>query len=267
MKDGVEKLIVSGPWQTIGPIIWLRNGSGLVFIAVEEGSERNGQIWYVSYPDGKVRRVTNDLYDYKILSLNADSTALVTIQNQQISNLWTTSKGFEDAAQISSSKYDALDGMSWTPDGRVVYVSRANGQSQIWITNADGTERKQLTFDSNSKGRLSVSPDGRYLVFASFRANISHIWRMDIGGGNEVQLSRGRQNGAPQVTFDSRWVVYNSFDTLTPTLTIIEMSLEIFDAIVRKRSHEFKDDLIVIMLLCGSHDLDIGKLISLVVFA
>ena len=218
VKDAVDKPIVSGSWQTIGPIIWLRDGSGLVFIAAEDGSERNGQIWYVSYPDGKVRRVTNDLYDYKILSLSADSTALVTIQNQQISNLWTTSNGFEDAAQISSSKYDALDGMSWTPDGRVVYVSRANGQSQIWITNADGTERKQLTFDSNSKGRLSVSPDGRYLVFASFRANISHIWRMDIGGGNELQLSRGRQNGAPQVTFDSRWVVYNSFDTLTPTL-------------------------------------------------
>src|SRR5262249_14741498 len=52
VKDGVEKHIVSGPWQTIGPIIWLRDGSGLVFIAAEPGPglERNGQIWHVSYP-------------------------------------------------------------------------------------------------------------------------------------------------------------------------------------------------------------------------
>src|SRR5215510_8099953 len=49
VKDGVEKPIVSGSWQTIGPIIWLRDGSGLIFIASEPGSERNGQIWYVSY--------------------------------------------------------------------------------------------------------------------------------------------------------------------------------------------------------------------------
>jgi len=218
LKDGVEKRIVSGAWQTIGRILWFRDGGGLVFIAAEEGSESNGQIWYVSYPGGMIRRVTNDLHDYQNLSLSADATALITVQNQRISNLWTTSRGFDDATQISSSKYDALDGMAWTPDGRVVYVSRANSQSQIWITNADGTERKQLTFDSNSKGRLSVSPDGRYVVFASYRADISHIWRMDIGGANELQLSRGRQNGAPQVTFDSRWVVYNSFDTGPPTL-------------------------------------------------
>lgn len=218
VKDGVEKLIVSGPWQTIGRIIWLRDGSGLVFIAAEQGSERNGQIWHVSYPVGESRRITNDLSDYQNLSVSADSTSLVTVQNQQTSNLWTTSKGFDDAAQISSSKSDALDGLSWAPDGRLVYVSRANGQSQIWITNADGTDKKQLTFDSSWKGRLSVSPDGRYVVFASRRNDLFHVWRMDIGGGNEVQLSKGTQNGTPQVTFDSRWVVYTSFDTTKPTL-------------------------------------------------
>ena len=218
VKDGVENLIVSGQWQTVGQIIWLRDGSGLVFIATEQGSERNGQIWHVSYPGGESRRITNDLFDYQNLSVSADSSALVTVQNQQVSNLWATSNGFDDAAQISSSKSDALDGLSWVPDGRIVYVSRANGQSQIWITNADGTDKKQLTFDNSWKGRLSVSPDGRYVVFASRRSDSIHIWRMDIGGGNEVQLSRGRQNGVPQVTFDNRWVIYTSFDNGTPTL-------------------------------------------------
>lgn len=218
VRDGIEKLIVSGPWRTIGRISWLRDGSGLVFIATEEGAEANGQIWYVSYPAGEVRRITNDLHDYQGLSLSADSNVLVTVQNQQISNLWTTSNGYDHASQISSSKYDGLDGLSWAPDGRLVYISRATGQFQIWITNADGTDKKQLTFDDSWKSRLSVSPDGRYVVFASGRADIAHIWRMDIGGGNEVQLSKGRDNRMPQVTFDGRWVIYTSFDTGSPTL-------------------------------------------------
>jgi len=216
VKDGQETPIVSGPWQTIGPIHWLRDG--LVFIAAEQDGEPNGQIWYVSYPGGKLRRITNDLHSYQSLSLSSDSSALVTIQYQQISNLWTTSNGPDDATQISSSKYDGIDGLAWTPDGRVVYVSRASGQSQIWITKADGTDKKQLTFDPSWKGRLSVSRDGRYVVFGSGRSDISHIWRMDIDGGNEVQLSRGRENRGPHVTFDSRWVVYTSFDSDTPTL-------------------------------------------------
>jgi eukaryotic-like serine/threonine-protein kinase len=213
VKDGTEKLIVSGPWRAIGSISWLRDGSGLVFIAAEQNAEPNGQIWLVSYPEGKLRRITNDLHDYHSLSVSADSNALVTVQTQQISNLWTTSNGFDDAAQVSSSKYDGQAGLSWTPDGRLVYVSRASGQSQIWITNADGTDKKQLTFDNGWKGRLDVSPDGRYVVFASGRADLAQIWRIDIDGSNEVQLTRGRDNRTPQVTFDSRWVVYSSFDT------------------------------------------------------
>jgi Tol biopolymer transport system component len=218
VKDGVEKLIVSGPWQTIGQISWLRDGSGLLFIATEQDADQNGQIWYVSYPGGKLRRITNDLHNYHSLSISADSGAVVTVQNQQFSNLWTTSKRYDDAVQISSSKNDGREGLSWTPDGRLVYVSKVNGQSQIWITNAEGRDKKQLTFDDSWKGRVDVSPDGRYIVFASGRADISHIWRMDIGGGNEVQLSRGRENRLPHVTFDSRWVVYTSFDTGSPTL-------------------------------------------------
>jgi Tol biopolymer transport system component len=218
IKNGVERSIVSGPWQTMGRISWLRDGSGLVFIAAEAGSEENGQIWHVSYPGGKVRRITNDLHDYQSLTVSADATALVAVQHQQVSNLWTASDGYDDAAQISSGRYDALNGLSWTPDGRVVYVSRANGETQIWITNADGTDKKQLTFDSGWKGKLSVSSDGRYVVFASGRTDTFHIWRMDIGGGNEVQLSRGRRNGTPQVTPDSQWVVYTSFDTGRGTL-------------------------------------------------
>jgi Tol biopolymer transport system component/DNA-binding winged helix-turn-helix (wHTH) protein len=218
VKDGIEKPIVFGPWQTIGRIRWLRDSSGLVFIAAQKDAEAKSQIWYVSYPSGHARRITNDLNDYHSLGLSADSSALVTIQNQQTSNLWTTSNSYDDAVQISSGKYDGQDGLSWTPDGRLVYVSKVNGQSQIWITNAAGTDKKQLTFDNSWKGRLDVSPDGRYIVFTSGRAALSHIWRMDIDGGNEVQLSRGRDNRMPQVTFDSHWVVYTSFDTASPTL-------------------------------------------------
>ena len=37
--------------------------------------------------------------------------------------------------------------LSWTPDGRIVYVSQESGNDDIWIMNADGTGRKRLTND------------------------------------------------------------------------------------------------------------------------
>ena len=219
VKDSVEQLIASQAWSLVGSFCWLRDGSGLVFIAAEQEVTANRQIWYVSYPAGKVQRITNDLNDYQSVSLSADSTTLVTVQNERLSNIWTVLNGDADgASQISSNKYDGSEGIAWTPDGHIVYVSRASGSSEIWIMNADGSNQKHLTFDARINSAPSVSADGRYVVFSSRRKDISQVWRIDIDGTNEVQLSSGRINGGPQCTFDNQSVIYTSFDSGMPTL-------------------------------------------------
>jgi len=211
VKDGVEKLITSHEWSVFGPICWLHDGNGLVLIAAEGDAGSNKQIWYVSHPDGRVQRITNDLNDYQSVSLSADSTVLVTLQHQRLSNIWTASiEDANSATQISSNKYDGLQGISWTPDDKIVYVSQTSGGSELWIMNADGSNQKQLTSDARVNSPPSVSADGRYVIYSSSRTDISHVWRMDINGGNELQLSRGRANWAPQCTIDQS-VVYTSF--------------------------------------------------------
>ena len=39
----------------------------------------------------------------------------------------------------------APSGVAWTPDGRIVYTTEASGNPDVWIMNADGTRRVQLT--------------------------------------------------------------------------------------------------------------------------
>src|SRR5436309_5233352 len=71
--------------------------------------------------------------------------------------------------------------VSWTPDGRIVYVIKnpaVAGTSEIWIANADGGNRKQLT-KGGLNGSTAVSPDGRYIVFVSNRSRKSNVWRME----------------------------------------------------------------------------------------
>src|SRR5678816_4150984 len=57
-------------------------------------------------------------------------------------------------------------GLSWTPDGRIVYVSDQTGDAEVWIMNADGSESKPLTSDRIVKAIPVVSPDGRYIVYS-----------------------------------------------------------------------------------------------------
>jgi Tol biopolymer transport system component len=63
----------------------------------------------------------------------------------------------------------------WSPDGRQIAYSRPSHtteghiQQQIWLMNANGSNRKQITQSSTSKAGPSWSPDGTQMVFILIR--------------------------------------------------------------------------------------------------
>ena len=213
VEDGSATPISNQRWMTIGRPAWLKDGSGLVMTAADQVS-RLSQVWHLAYPSGEARRITNDVNDYRNVTMTADSTALVTVQKDQLSNVWTLSANGDAsrASQITSGKYNGSGGLTWTPDGRIVYTSNASGQSDIWIMSSDGTNQKQLTANAGANAYPAVSPDGRYVVFVSDRTGTPLVWRMNIDGNNQKQLSDAKSS-YPQVSPDSRWVVYESFDS------------------------------------------------------
>jgi Tol biopolymer transport system component len=75
---------------------------------------------------------------------------------------------------------------------------------------ADGSSQKQLTANERSNIHPTVSPDGRYVVFASDRTGAYRIWRMDMDGTNAKQLSdsNGPSEVYPHMSHDGRFVVY-----------------------------------------------------------
>jgi TolB protein len=83
--------------------------------------------------------------------------------------------------------------------------------------NADGSNAKQLTVDAHVGGGLTVSPDGRYIYFASDRGGHYNIWRADSDGSNLKQLTNGEGELHPDCTPDGQWVVYQRGE-LEPTL-------------------------------------------------
>ena len=56
-----------------------------------------------------------------------------------------------------------------------------------------------------------ASPDGKYVVFSSNRADAGafNLWRIDMDGGNPVQLTHGKGEGQPVCSPDGHWVVYS----------------------------------------------------------
>jgi len=209
IEDGTERPLTSHRWYEIHRLAMLADGSGLLVTAAEKASEfRARQIWYLPYSGGEARKITQDLNDYTSISMTADSSVLVTVQEDAAANIWIAPDGDAGrATQISSvsGKMDGFSGVAWTPDGRIVYTSMAGGSEAIWIMDADGKNRKQLSTGENADFGPSVSTDGRYVVFLSERGRNRSVWRMDIDGSNRKQLSE-RGGGNTQAT--AEWVFF-----------------------------------------------------------
>ena len=202
-------------WVNIGDLEWLPDGSGLV-AALTEQELSPTQLWLIAYPSGEPRRITNDLNTYAGLSLTSDASTLLTLQTDLVTNVWVAPKGdAQHATQVTqgTGKYDGYYGLTWTPDGKIVYASIASGAWDIWQMNADGTNAKQLTSDARSNYGPSVSSDGRFIVFVSNRGGGAfHVWRMNADGSEQKQLTFETEENFAHTTADGRWVIYASVD-------------------------------------------------------
>ena len=79
-------------WFNVGRIDWVPDGSGLLFDGSEGTSDYPSQLWLISFPNGEVSRITNDLTDYRDISVAANST-IVTTQQQLTSSTWVLPAG------------------------------------------------------------------------------------------------------------------------------------------------------------------------------
>jgi eukaryotic-like serine/threonine-protein kinase len=221
VADGSEKSLSAESWPYAGRVQWLPDMTGLLVIAGE--SPASSQVWMMSYPDGRIRRVTNDLGAYRAIGLTEDAKTFTTVQAQGLVNLWVLPEGqAAKAIRLPTGNIafysSAGNNLSWTPDGRIAFVSNEGGNADIWMADPDGSNRKQLTSNGANNFAPVVSADGRYIVFMSARDGRRNLWRLNIDGSNPVRLTSGLADCYPSLTPDSRWVVYTTFEGAKPQL-------------------------------------------------
>lgn len=223
LEDRTQTQLTPKIGSSVKQIVWLEDSGGLIITARADGASPR-QIWHVSYPGGDTRRITNDLTDYDGVSLSRNSNMMVTVQTEQITELWVapdadTSHAKRLASEIGTNMI--RENLSWTPDGRIVYCSNAGGHIDLWVMDENGANRRQLTSEAGNNIHPTVSPDGRHIVFASDRTGAYRLWRMNIGTGVTNQLTNTSDVGEafPHYSPDGRWVVYQQgYGSATATL-------------------------------------------------
>ena len=171
---------------------WLPDGSGILFAARQHGSAGNGnggQIYLQPYPSGPVRRITNDVAEYRNISLSADGSQIVSVGFDLNVRLSLMPLQGGDERRLASDRYDGAWGLTWSSDSARILYSRISGtQRQIWSMATDGSDQRELITEGSSTWP-ALSPDGHTLAFASTRGDQMGIWRADADGTNARILS------------------------------------------------------------------------------
>lgn len=209
VRDGTEKLLSSIEWREVLAFEWL-SGGGLLVSGSEKNKSKN-QIWFVpAERGGEIQAVTNDLTNYSQLKITAAGTSFIALQTSSVNSIYVgEATGEADGFKEIVSEIGSLNPLVWTPDGKIVFRSSAGGSPNLWIMDAGGTNRRQLTADAQADERgMCISPDGKFIVFVSWRSGKLNLWRMDADGKNLIQLTDGLADAHPQCSPDGKSVIF-----------------------------------------------------------
>lgn len=171
-----------------GGLIWQPDKKEFLMTIAERQSPFF-QIWQISYPDGKAQQITKDFNIYQKLRMTADGKTLMTIQQDNFANIWMVPvKDPAESEKITTGKVEGV-GVRWTPDGKIIYQSAISGNLDIWMSDANGSNKKQLTSDANYDFGPCITFDGKKVAFVSNRSeNNWNLWTMNLDGSNQKQI-------------------------------------------------------------------------------
>jgi serine/threonine protein kinase len=204
VATGAQEPMPGRHWRLVHDFVWLPDESGLI-LAAQDKTAVPAQIWTLSYPRGVVRRISNDISDYLSIALSADAGTIAAVQRNLTSDLWTAPASNPDAdRQITFGRTEGTNDFTITPDNHIVYTANHAGNWDLFISDFDGGNARQLSFDNRYHTSPSACADGRTIVFASG----DRAWKIDVQTGVSSTLTNGPIESFPMCNGIGAWVFY-----------------------------------------------------------
>ena len=184
---------------------WLDSASVLLSQPAEIGSPV--QLWRMSYPDGAVSRLTNDVNSYHGAGLDGDRRNVVTSRSEMRASIWEGDGAARSGEEVvpPTPVGIAYVRVAWAGE-RLLYDTIANGRPSIASILPRGTTTP-VEIASNGSSAVATS-DGKTIVFMKNDGKAS-IWKVDADGRQPVELV-AKSGLLPVISSDDRHVIYLS---------------------------------------------------------
>ncbi len=205
VASGAETIRDSqGAFVTRG-VGWL--GPSSLVVSQPQKAGRLVQLWRMSYPEGAIAALTNDLTSYFGVDLDATRTSLVTSRRDRRSEIWVAGPAGENSVQVvPPAPFGGTNlFVSWAGD-RLLYDATINGRASIGSIVPGGVSEEVVTDAQHSAATL----DGGTIVFVrSARGIDGGLWKIDAQHRQPVLLTAGVA-AEPTVTADGSQVAFFS---------------------------------------------------------
>jgi hypothetical protein len=198
---------VKGSWD-LHPQ-WDVDGEGMFFDS--DRSQNSTNIWY--------KRRDARGYTQLTFQQGAQNPTVSRDGNKVAYSVLNTENGVGSAIWVvdregrSNTELGAGEEPAFSPDGTKIAFSARDGKGnkQIWIMDANGGNRVQITNEPFDSFYPVWHPSGKRLVFVSNRADNNDIWMVELDGARMVQLTNYQgDDNTPEFTPDGRYLLFST---------------------------------------------------------
>jgi serine/threonine protein kinase len=212
--QGKEHRRVMPGWERVGHLRWTPDGKSILTDASTHADPNTPQIHQVAVQTGVDRVLTNDLAQYRDISLSANGSSIIAIKTDSRAVVWISLANDLNHGETVPASAERDPSLEWVDGEHLLMDSRRSGSPNLALLDVQSRLYLPLTDEPHTEqsGVLVPRTHGRSVVFASDRSGEFHIWRFDADANRMQQLTFGRSyDERPSLSADGKWVVYTSW--------------------------------------------------------
>ncbi len=199
---------------------WLPGSSGVVYSSSRGDTVlylRTMNLWSVQTGGKNLRQLTFGETSYISPDLDRNGNIVATRRQIQF-DIWrypvddSPTENVRRGFQITHQTGRVQTPSAAPGDHEVVYLSDSGGHGNLWVTNLDTHQNRQLTFEHDPQVTIGVpvwSPDGKHIAYVKRGLNAWNVdlWLMNPDGSDTHKVSNG--GGWACWSPDSRWLYFS----------------------------------------------------------